>query len=149
MSRSLEQLKSEQTCGVLHLKYVRRRDGVVIKIIRFMFPHGNSKAPASVTYGERNVLKRKLTHNKTRRRADKYKWTGKGRKRERLWRHVSRPSCVVITTVYPPMRMRFYQHKHEKRWENKGRDKTAATLLLCLEFNGSFNRLNGGNDEVQ
>ena len=124
------------------MKYARRRDGVVIKIIRFVFPHGNSKAPASVTYGSVTFSGEKLTHNKTRRRSDKYKWTGKVGKRERLWRHVSRPTYVVITTVYPPTRMRFYQHEKEKRWENKRRDKTAATALMCSEFNGSFSALN-------
>jgi hypothetical protein len=39
-----------------------------------------------------NVLRRKMTHNKRRRRSDKHKWTGKVRERGRLWRHVSCPS---------------------------------------------------------
>jgi hypothetical protein len=98
------------------LKHARWRDRVVIKIVRFVFPHGNSTAQQSVTYGKCNVLRQKLTQNETRRRPDKYKWTGIVGKRERLWRHVSRQSCVVITTVYPPMRMCFYRQKKEERW---------------------------------
>jgi hypothetical protein len=75
-----------------------------------------------------NVWRRKLTHNKTKRRPDKYKWPGKVRKRERSWRRVSCLSHVFLTTVYPPMRMRFYQHNKDKRMGEKRRDKTAATI---------------------
>jgi len=77
----------------------RRRDRAVIKIIGVVFPHGNSKTPAGAGYLRQcNVLRRELTRNRTRRRSDKYKWTGKVRKRERLWRHVSRPSVRPVSS---------------------------------------------------
>lgn len=50
MSRSLKTARMSDHRGLFHVRYGGWKEEVIIKIIRFIFPHGNSKSEARVTY---------------------------------------------------------------------------------------------------
>lgn len=118
------------------------RDGVVIKIIRFMLPHGDSKAPAPVTYD--SVTFEGESWHTTKQDAGLTNTSGLekwGREKDYgVVFHVlpmsSSPQFIL------PWECAFTNMRRIKWWENKRRDKTAATIEICSEFDGLFNTLN-------